>query len=96
MPREQYFDWNTPYGYGGPISNVEVLSEKEQKNFKEELYELAIKRKVVSQFIRFHPLLQNQTVCSSVIENVYIKDTIYINLDTDDDLMVQMDTKTGT
>ena len=93
LPREKYFDWNTPYGYGGPISNVDNLSEKEQDNFKKELYKLAKNRNVVSQFIRFHPLLQNQTVCSYVIENEYIKDTIYINLDTDDDLMVQMDTK---
>lgn len=93
LPLGRYFDWNTPYGYGGPISNIKILPESEQEKFKKELYEFAIKRNVVSQFIRFHPLLQNQTVCSSVIENEYIKDTIYINLDTTDDLMVQMDTK---
>ena len=93
LPAGQYFDWNTPYGYGGPISNVEILSEDNQEEFKKELYELATSRNVVSQFIRFHPLLQNQTVCSNSIENEYVKDTIYINLDTTDDLMVQMDTK---
>jgi hypothetical protein len=93
LPSGQYFDWNTPYGYGGPIANVKQLSEKEQESFKKELYEVATKRNVVSQFIRFHPILQNQRVCSSAIENVYIKDTIFINLDTEDDLMVQMDTK---
>lgn len=93
LPVGQYFDWNTPYGYGGPIANVEQLSEEEQKQFKKELYELALKRNVVSQFIRFHPMLQNQAICSSAIENLYIKDTIYVNLDTGDDLMVQMDTK---
>ena len=89
----QYYDWSTPYGYGGPIANVKQLSQAEQKKFKIELYELARNRKVISQFVRFHPLLQNQIVCSSVIESEYVKDTIFVNLDTEDDLMVQMDTK---
>ena len=93
IPYGQYFDWNTPYGYGGPLSNVERFNDKEQEQFRKELFELARKRNVVSQFLRFHPMLQNQTVCSQAIENVYIKDTIYIDMDTEDDLMVQMDSK---
>lgn len=93
LPVSTYFDWNTPYGYGGPIANVNSLSVDEQEQFRKELFELAAKRNVVTQFIRFHPLLQNQSVCSDVIENVYIKDTIYIDLNTQDDLMVQMDSK---
>lgn len=93
LPKAKLYDWNTPYGYGGPISNVNMLSIEEQKIFRNELFDLAVQRNVVSQFIRFHPLLQNQNVCSAAIENEYIKDTIYINLDTQDDLMIQMDSK---
>lgn len=88
-----YFDWNTPYGYGGPLADVEQLTCEQQEEFRKELFALAKERNVVSQFLRFHPLLQNQAVCHQAIENVYIKDTIFINLDTSEDLMVQMDTK---
>lgn len=88
-----YFDWNTPYGYGGPLADVEQLTCEQQEGFKNELFALAKERNVVSQFLRFHPLLQNQSVCHQVIENVYIKDTIFINLNTSEDLMVQMDAK---
>lgn len=89
----KYFDWNTPYGYGGPLADVERFTDRQQEVFREELFTLARSRGVVSQFFRFHPLLQNQTVCGQVIENIYIKDTIFIKLDTDEDLMVQMDPK---
>lgn len=93
LPKKTYFDWNTPYGYGGPLSNSEYLTVSQQMEFRKELFELAKKRNVITQFIRFHPLLQNQSVCNEVIENVYIKDTIFIDLNTQDDLMIQMDPK---
>lgn len=93
MPRGLYFDWNTPYGYGGPLSDERYLDLTEQEDFKKELFALAKSRNVVSQFVRFHPLLQNHTICSNVIETVYVKDTVFINLETEDDLMKQMDSK---
>lgn len=93
IKRGEYFDWNTPYGYGGPLSDKERLTSVQQARFKEELFQLAHKRKVVSQFLRFHPLTQNQKICDESIENVYVKDTIFIDLETDEDLMVQMDSK---
>lgn len=89
----KYFDWNTPYGYGGPLADVDHFTQTQQEQFKEELFALAKSRGVVSQFLRFHPLLQNQHVCDAAIENVYIKDTIFIDMDTDEDLLVQMDSK---
>ena len=89
----KYFDWNTPYGYGGPLSDAKAFDAVQQNEFKEELFALAKQRGVVSQFLRFHPMLQNQSICDSAIENLYIKDTIFIDLDTEDDLMVQMDSK---
>ena len=87
-----YFDWNTPYGYGGPLADKNFTIEQ-QEIFKQELFNLAKSRNVISQFVRFHPLLQNQMVCNKAIENTYIKDTIFIDMDTSDDLMVQMDSK---
>jgi CMP-N-acetylneuraminic acid synthetase len=93
LPSEQYFDWNTPYGYAGPLVNKAFFPEEEQIKFKQELYKLAEKRNVVSQFVRFHPLLQNHSICDRVIEKKYLKETIFIDLATSDDLMKQMDSK---
>ena len=93
LKSKEYFDWNTPYGYGGPLSDVRELTENQQDEFKKELFALAKSRGVVTQFLRFHPMLQNQSVCGKAIENIYIKDTIFIDLATDEDLMVQMDSK---
>lgn len=93
LEKGTYRDWNTPYGYGGPLSDVEAFTDAQQTAFQKELFALAKERHVVSQFLRFHPLLQNHRVCSWAIENVYIKDTIFINMDTQEDLMVQMDPK---
>ncbi len=93
LEKGKYFDWNTPYGYGGPLTDDIFLSQEQQDAFQKELYEVTQERGVVSQFLRFHPLLQNQQVCNTAIENVYIKDTIYINLETEDDLLIQMDSK---
>ncbi len=93
IPKGEFFDWNTPYGYGGPISDVEILSDEEQECFRKELYEMASKRNIVSQFIRFHPILQNQRICERVIEHTYVKDTVYIDLSTQEDMMIQMESK---
>lgn len=87
------YDWNTPYGYGGPLCDIDSLTLEQQLRFKEELFALAKERNVVSQFIRFHPLLQNQKVCKDVIVNKYLKDTVFIDLTTSDDLMLQMESK---
>lgn len=89
----KYMDWNTPYGYGGPLSDIDRFTDTQQNKFRKELYTLALNKGVVTQFIRFHPLLQNQSVCDKVIENDYIKDTIFMNLDTQEDLMIQMNSK---
>lgn len=88
----KYFDWNTPYGYGGPLIN-KPFPENVQKVFYDELSRTAKSRNIVTQFIRFHPIIQNQDYCKDVISTSYIKDTIYIDLSTNDDLFVQMDSK---
>lgn len=93
LEQEKLYDWSTPYGYGGPLSNKEKLSKEQQQEFKKELYKFAQERNIVSQFLRFHPLLQNHLILKEAIDYFYIKDTIFINLATEDDLMVQMESK---
>lgn len=54
IEKEKYFDFATPYGYGGWIiegNNVE--------NLFEEYEEWIIKNDIISEFVRFHPVIKN-------------------------------------
>lgn len=54
IPVNQYFDFSTPYGYGGWIiegNDIDTLNEE---------YETwCQKNEIVSEFIRFHPMVKN-------------------------------------
>jgi hypothetical protein len=60
---ESYADLVTPYGYGGPIfqaKNNDPNPIELIKQFCRVFDNYAIESNTVSQFIRFHPVLQNQ------------------------------------
>ena len=88
----KYWDWETPYGYGGPLSDG-VITEKSQKKFLDELTDYCKKNNVISQFIRFHPLLKNYELLSNVIETRYLRDTIYIDTSSLELILTNMDSK---
>ena len=79
--REEYFDWTTPYGYGGPLTEGGITVGW-MADFIKELTCWCKDHKIVSQFFRFHPLLQNQKILEEVSDIVYLKKTVYI--DTND------------
>lgn len=83
LPVGTYFDFQTPYGYGGPLVDGE-FTQQSQKQFTKEFSDFCKERGVVSQFIRFHPLLQNHLLFSEVSENIYLRDTIYIDTKSED------------
>lgn len=92
LPRGNWFDWQTPYGYGGPLAE-RPLSEEAQQVFLEELTAICRERRVVSQFIRFHPLLRNQNILSEVVQYKTIKNTILMDLSDEKSLFQQLDSK---
>lgn len=72
-----YFDFETAYGYGGPISNTDnqewidkALLEME-KLFERERY--------VCGFIRFHSLLNNVEICKNYMQVLFDRNTVAIN-----------------
>ncbi len=90
---EKYFyDWETPYGYGGPLTD-RVISKDTQKKFLKDITEYCINNKIVSQFVRFHPLLKNYESMPLVIETKYLRDTIYIDTEKKENIMLNMDSK---
>lgn len=78
IEKGKLFDFITPYGYGGFL----FKSKYSKKNI-----EIAIQNYcdycrrigVVSEFVRFHPLIENFKMVENLVDTVYIGKTIYIN-----------------
>ena len=88
-----YYDWETPYGYGGPLVD-EKLSIEAQQLFAKELKQYCRDHNIVSQFLRFHPLLKNFEMLPDLIETRYLRDTIFMDTEVDvDGIMLNMDSK---
>lgn len=72
------FDFETPYGYGGPVSN-----SRDTEWFIHALhamYSHFVKQSYVCGFVRFHPLINNALQCSNVIDVIRDRTTISIPL----------------
>lgn len=74
---DAFYDYETPYGYGGPISNSEdkewntFAINEVNKYFKENGY--------LCGFVRFHPLLNNSNMCINDFTVIDDRNTIAIN-----------------
>ncbi len=75
----EYNDFETAYGYGGPVWNKadDKFKEKALKSMAERLG----KQHYIAGFVRFHPLLQNQEVFDAVGRLIADRHTVAINLD---------------
>jgi predicted N-acyltransferase len=78
LPQNKYFDLTTPYGYGGPIIEGN-FDEFSRRRFMRELEEHCKENNIITQFIRFHPLYQNQRLVEENFEASYTKETIVID-----------------
>lgn len=80
---EQYSDIVTPYGYGGPIF---INTEEKEKPELAAAFGIAFRaycmeQKIVSAFVRFHPVLNNAPDFRGVFDEVVpIRKTIAIDL----------------
>lgn len=91
LSKNQFFDLSTPYGYGGPL--VKSYNIEDMKLFFIELKKWARDENIISQFIRFHPLLQNHKYFSEFCEIKNLKKTVNINLDDEETIYKNMDSK---
>ena len=74
---EDYYDFETPYGYGGPIANTEDIDwigkalEAMNSYLREEHF--------VCGFVRFHSLLHNADYCKEHMEVLNDRQTVAID-----------------
>lgn len=92
LDRGMYFDWETPYGYGGPLLE-KALSEASSRRFVEALRAFCAETRVVTQFVRFHPYLENENSVPGLIERRYMRDTITIDTSCEGNILGNMDSK---
>ena len=88
----KFFDLETPYGYGGPLFDSPIPASS-QNLFLEEMGLYANSHGIISQFVRFHPLLMNHEAMPVVFETRYLHDTIYIDTESPELIMNNMDSK---
>ena len=78
-----YYDIITPYGYGGPIvhyaSNKEALLDNYERHFSEYCKE----NNIVSEFVRFHPILRNYEDFKNIYNIKFMRKTLATSLKWD-------------
>ena len=75
---KDYFDIETAYGYGGPISNC--IDERFMEEFEKSFLEFCKANNIIAEFIRFHPFLRNETIFKNNMDVTYNRHTVYLDL----------------
>ena len=86
---KSYYDLVTPYGYGGPIIEISNNKEKLLENFEKEFEKFCIKNDVVSEFVRFHPIVKNYEDFEEMYNAEYMRKTLITKLDEEDPITNQ-------
>lgn len=81
----KYYDLVTPYGYGGPVIHRWTNIEKLVETYEAALLEYCEAHHIVSEFIRFHPLFQNQEAFRGIYDVKYLRQTVGTDLKRFDD-----------
>jgi len=91
IPDTDYFDAQSPYGYGGPISNTEDI--RFLRDAWTEYSSWCASVNVIAEFVRFHPLLENWRFYRGTVKDD--RATVWINLG-ESSLLQTYDTRVRT
>lgn len=84
---KEFFDIVTPYGYGGPIIekiNYGYTKEELTEAFENAFSSYCKENKIVSEFVRFHPLACNALDFKNQYEVLHVRNTVGTSLLYDD------------
>ncbi len=90
---KKYYDLISPYGYSGPLSKFGKNKEKLLEYFKLEYSSLCKKKRIVTSFIRFHPLIENHKIYSRLYKLKKQNKTVYVDL-TQEHILMELNKKT--
>ena len=80
----QYYDIITPYGYGGPVIHYASDKEKLIELYMQDFQQYVDQKNIVSEFVRFHPIIGNGVDFKSAYNSVYDRKTVGTNLTYED------------
>lgn len=81
-----YFDLITPYGYGGPIiENLLKDKDKLLQNYEKDFSNYCLQNNIVSEFVRFHPIIKNYEDFEKMYNAKYMRKTLATNLEKYED-----------
>lgn len=94
LVRGQWYDLETPYGYGGFLLRGE-FSDNARIIFESKIMDYARENNIISQFVRFYPVYRNEVPYSRLVNSkvLYLKDTIFMDTTSNELIMKQMDSK---
>lgn len=73
-----YYDIETPYGYGGPVMGQDDKAFEEL--FEREFLAFCNKERIIAEFVRFHPLLENQKFFQKNMKVLHNRITVALDL----------------
>ena len=73
-----FFDLQTAYGYGGPISNTKDIKFIQNSNLK--FFEWVKSNNIVCEFVRFHPLINSTDFTDNNIKKLENRITCSLNI----------------
>ncbi|WP_036608082.1 GNAT family N-acetyltransferase [Oribacterium sp. P6A1] len=88
IERDRYFDFATPYGYGGWI-----IEGEDTAGLYEAYSEWIRKNGVITEFVRFHPMLQNQEKCRDFYNVTQLGEVVHMDLNSPEDIWQNITSK---
>jgi hypothetical protein len=85
IPHGQYYDLLTPYGYGGFLPEGDNIA-KSLKILDYEYSNYCHNYGIISEFVRFHPILQNSSKMNGMYNVTTLGKTISIDLDLNEQI----------
>lgn len=79
IPEGKYFDFSTPYGYGGWI----VEGDDPTKLFAD-YYGWAKSNHIICEFVRFHPMVRNHRKCEEFYDVVKLGPVVHMELTSEE------------
>ena len=83
------FDIVTPYGYGGPAYlGADSCRDEMMSGFRRSFSRYCSRESVVSEFVRYHPLIRNYLYESGDVDIALIRTTIVMRPSTDEQIIM--------
>lgn len=88
---KQFYDITSPYGYGGPyIEECEAGKKDELVHaYEKQFDDYCQKNDIVSEFVRFHPIVQNALDFKNLYSAEYDRHTVGTDLTCDDPIQME-------